>query len=388
MTNALIIGGGIAGPAVAIALQRIGITATIYEAIPTPRDEAGAFLNLAPNGLNALGALGLGECANRLGFRNDRLIFQNDNGRVLAEAPVGGRTVMRGALSRALREAALATGVRMEFGKRLDKIEEQDDTVVATFADGTTARGNLLIGCDGIHSRTRSAYFPAAPNPSYTGIINLGGVTHTDLPTTDNAMHMIFGKAGFFGYAVRPSGETYWFSNYAQSTAPTRAELEGVAATHYREKLLAVHAGDPPAVKHILQAVTGPIGAYPVYDMPSLPAWQRGRVCLLGDASHAVGPHVGQGASLALEDAFVLAKCLRDLPDPPTAFAAFERLRRARVEKVHKASRQTGNQKAPTGWLGRKIRDLILPLFLRKGAQAMEWMYAYPFDWAEPVAMR
>lgn len=93
MTDALIIGGGIAGPAVAIALQRIGITATIYEAIPTPRDEAGAFLNLAPNGLNALGALGLGECANSLGFRNDRLIFQNDNGRILAEAPVGGRTV-------------------------------------------------------------------------------------------------------------------------------------------------------------------------------------------------------------------------------------------------------------------------------------------------------
>lgn len=82
-----------------------------------------------------------------------------------------------------------------------------------------------------------------------------------------------------------------------------------------------------------------------------------------------------------------MAKCLRDLPDPPTAFAAFERLRRGRVEKVHKASRQTGNQKAPTGWLGRKIRDLILPLFLRKGAQAMEWLYAYPFDWGEKVLL-
>lgn len=388
MTQALIIGGGIAGPAVAIALQRVGLAATIYEASPAPRDEAGAFLNLAPNGLNALDALGLADCVNSLGFRNDRLIFQNERGRVLAEAPVGGRTVMRGALSRALREAALAAGVQVAFGKRLDAIDEQGDAVVATFADGTTACGSLLIGCDGIHSRTRSTYFPTAPKPSYTGIINLGGVVLTDLPTTDNAMHMIFGKAGFFGYAVRPSGETYWFSNYAQSTEPNRDAVEGMAGADFRQKLLAVHAGDPPAVKRILQAVTGPIGAYPLYDIPSLPCWQRGRVCLLGDASHAVGPHVGQGASLALEDAFVLAKCLRDLPNPPTAFAAFERLRRARVEKVHKASRQTGNQKAPTGWLGRKIRDLVLPLFLRKGAQATDWMYSYPFDWAEPIAAR
>jgi 2-polyprenyl-6-methoxyphenol hydroxylase-like FAD-dependent oxidoreductase len=88
---------------------------------------------------------------------------------------------------------------------------------------------------------------------------------------------------------------------------------------------------------------------------------------------------------LALEDAFVLAKCLRDRPDAPAAFATFERLRRARVERMLKASRQTGQQKAPTRWLGRKIRDLILPLFLRKGAQATEWMYNYPFDWEERI---
>jgi 2-polyprenyl-6-methoxyphenol hydroxylase-like FAD-dependent oxidoreductase len=82
----------------------------------------------------------------------------------------------------------------------------------------------------------------------------------------------------------------------------------------------------------------------------------------------------------------VLAKCLRDLPDPATAFARFEGLRRERVERIVKQSRRTGEQKTPTGWLGRKVRDLILPVFLRKGAQATEWMYSYQLDWDERIS--
>lgn len=109
-------------------------------------------------------------------------------------------------------------------------------------------------------------------------------------------------------------------------------------------------------------------------------------VCLIGDAAHAVGPHVGQGASLALEDAFVLAKCLRDIPQASSAFSAFERLRRSRVEPILKQSRRTGQQKAPTGWLGRRIRDLILPIFLKSGARAANELYGYALDWEKRVA--
>jgi FAD-dependent urate hydroxylase len=380
----LIIGGGVAGPALGIALRRVGIDAVVYEASPAPRDEGGAFLNLAPNGLNALRTLGLAHLAD-LGFCNDRLVFHTETGRVLADVPVGGVTVMRGALSRGLREAAIAAGVRFEFGKVLESVAEREGGVVARFADGSTTSGCALVGADGIHSRTRASFFPDAP-PTYTGIINLGGVVRTDLLSTDTAMHMIFGRRGFFGYAVRPSGETYWFSNFAQAEEPARGALEAVDGAAYRQRLLTLHLDDPPEVTRILQAVSGPIGAYAVYDMMALPRWHHGRVCLIGDSAHAVGPHVGQGASLALEDAFVLAKCLRDLPDPATAFTTFERLRRERVMRVLKQSRRTGEQKAPTGWLGRKIRDLILPVFLRKGAQETAWMYDYPFDWEVRMA--
>src|SRR5262252_9265895 len=128
----LIAGGGIAGPALAIALRRAGLDAVVYEASPAPRDAAGAFLNLAPNGLRALRALGLAHLA-ELGFRNDRLVFHTETGRVLADAPVGGVTVMRGALSRGLREAALAAGVRVEFGKPVESVAQRDGGVVVRF---------------------------------------------------------------------------------------------------------------------------------------------------------------------------------------------------------------------------------------------------------------
>jgi FAD-dependent urate hydroxylase len=108
----LIVGGGIAGPALAIALRRAEINSIVYESNPKPRDEAGAFLNLAPNGLNVLRELGVENRTERLGFRNDRLVFHSDTGRLLADAPVGGTTLMRGALSRVLREAAIDAGVR------------------------------------------------------------------------------------------------------------------------------------------------------------------------------------------------------------------------------------------------------------------------------------
>jgi 2-polyprenyl-6-methoxyphenol hydroxylase-like FAD-dependent oxidoreductase len=237
--TSLVIGAGIAGPPLGIALARAGMDAVVYESSPRPRDAGGAFLNLAPNGLNVLRALGADGVLEGIGFQNDRLVFQNEAGRVIAELPVGGITVMRGALSRALRAAAEQAGVRFVFGKALESIELRGGNVAARFADGASANGRCLIGTDGIHSRTRDSAFPDAPSPSYTGILNLGGIVQTDLPSTGAAMHMVFGHRAFFGYAVRPSGETYWFSNFAQTTEPARGSLEKGAGNLVRDELMA-----------------------------------------------------------------------------------------------------------------------------------------------------
>ena len=137
--------------------------------------------------------------------------------------------------------------------RRSKSIREQRGEVVVRFADGTYAAGRGVIGADGIHSRTRASVLPDAPRPAYTGIINLGGVVQTDLPPTGDAMHMVFGRRAFFGYAVRPSGETYWFSNYAQKEEPARDAFTNVPADTMRDRLLALHRDDPPEVSRILR---------------------------------------------------------------------------------------------------------------------------------------
>lgn len=123
----------------------------------------------------------------------------------------------------------------------------------------------------------------------------------------------------------------------------------------------------------------------PVEDLPRVPVWHRGRVALVGDAAHATSPSSGQGASLAMESAVQLARCLRDLP-PERAFPAYERLRRARVERIIAAGARTNRDKA-AGPVARVLRDLFLPIALKAFAspERMSWQYGYRIDWDAPV---
>jgi 2-polyprenyl-6-methoxyphenol hydroxylase-like FAD-dependent oxidoreductase len=136
----------------------------------------------------------------------------------------------------------------------------------------------------------------------------------------------------------------------------------------------------------IIAATDEIIPGWNTYDFPRVPMWHNDRMVIIGDAVHATSPSSGQGASLAIEDAIVLAKCLRDLPDTPDAFAAFKRLRQDRVERVVKYGKRSGDGKAP-GRLGAKIRDLMLPTIMQKMAasNSLNWMYDYRIDWLAPV---
>ena len=108
---------------------------------------------------------------------------------------------------------------------------------------------------------------------------------------------------------------------------------------------------------------------------------------VIGDAAHATAPSSGQGASMAVEDAVVLARCLRDLPETGQAFAAYERLRRGRVEKIVAHGARTSNSKA-AGPVGRALRDLMMPMILKRVARggSLAWMHDYHIDWDERVA--
>jgi FAD-dependent urate hydroxylase len=121
--------------------------------------------------------------------------------------------------------------------------------------------------------------------------------------------------------------------------------------------------------------------------VPKLRAWHNGRMVIVGDAAHAPTPTSGQGASLAIEDAVVLAKCLRDLPDPVTAADRFESARRPRVERIVKWATRTNRSKVP-GPVGRVVRDAMLPPMLRMAARsdALRQSFDYHIDWEKTAA--
>lgn len=321
------------------------------------------------------------------------MIMSNGNGKQLGEirngaAPGQGEPsviVRRGDLHRTLREEAERHGVPIFWGKRLERIEVTiDHQVVAHFTDGTTAEGDLLIGCDGIHSHTRRTINPDAPLPAYTGLLSCGGFVHgSRLRPTPDTQHFIFGKRAFFGYFVKESGDVWWFSNIAWPGEPRRSELAAISQSEWREKLLDLHGDDQPFIGDIIRATDGGIGVYPIYDLPTTPIWHRGPIVLMGDAAHATSPSAGQGASLALEDAIVLAKCIRDLPRLEDAFATYESLRRERAERIVIFSRRRGSNKAASNAVARWLRDLMLPFVFRFFAnpRALDWVYSYRVDW-------
>lgn len=394
-TKAVLIGCGIAGPAVALFLRRAGIDAEIYEAQPAPTDYAGLFLTVAANGMGILKTLGLHDQAVAVGFPTNRLQIWSHRGKPLGEVPIGMQhpqgaislTIKRGELQRLLREAALAQGIPIHFGKRLVSVTATGGRdIMAIFADGSSATGDLILGCDGIHSPLRQIIDAAAPAPTYTGLLSGGGYAHLpDLAPTPETMHMVFGKQAFFGYLVKPGGEIYWFENHRLAGTPDRATIAATSQAAWRQKLLDLHKDDLPIINQIINHTQGEIGMYPIYDIPRLPRWSNQQILLLGDAAHATSPNSGQGAALALEDAAVIAQCLRNAPTPAAAFACYEQLRRARVEKIVKFSRQRGNDKALTNPVARWFRDQTMPFFLKlfANAQSMAWLYEYQVNGEE-----
>src|SRR5260370_5972670 len=222
MTTALIIGGGIAGPTTAMALQRVGIEPVVFEAYPGTSAEVGSYFTVTTNGLAALDVVDALPIALGVGFPTYQNVIWNERGQRLATIPLGAalpdgtvsQTIKRARLSHALENEAMRRGVRVEFGKRLvDAGVSPDGRVWTRFADGTAADGDLLIGADGVHSLVRRIIDPAAPTGRFVGLTNFGGYTpNPGRPGNPQRWHLIFGKRAFFGYNLDSDGGAVWFA--------------------------------------------------------------------------------------------------------------------------------------------------------------------------------
>jgi 2-polyprenyl-6-methoxyphenol hydroxylase-like FAD-dependent oxidoreductase len=394
--RAVIIGAGIAGPALAAFLAKVGIESVICEARERPTGSEGGFLGVAPNGMRVLAELGIDGEVEARGVLCDGFAFQNASGarvgvidRRQDRARHDARMVMikRGVLQRVLLDEALRLGTVVHHGTRLVEIDRSDPRlIVARFEDGSEQAGDLVVGCDGLRSRVRSLLFPDQPPPRYSGLLDFGGYA----PIVESSLEigwnvMVFGKRAFFGGFRTPpdehgQAEVWWFHNGGDAQP-----IRSLPADERRRRILELHADDPPWIGSCVRATPEILGPWPLHEVVTMRRWHLGRVGVIGDAAHATSPSAGQGASLALEDAMLLARCLRDVGDPDRAFALLERLRRARIDDVVRQSRRNSSYKAP-GPIGAWFRDRALPCFIKLGERAQHRAYSFRIDWDEVVA--
>jgi 2-polyprenyl-6-methoxyphenol hydroxylase-like FAD-dependent oxidoreductase len=359
--TALIVGAGIAGPACALALGDAGIEATVVEAYPGPADGAGAILTVAPPGLDALRTLGAHTAVLDTAQPVPVTVLADGAGHAFARHDAGGYVLARDTLARILSERAAAAGISVRYNRRLVGATAHPNGVVAHFADGTTAEADILIGADGIHSVVRTLIDPHAPEPAYEGVLGFGAaVAGGDVPVEPGVMHFAFGQR-FLGYWRLPDDRVCWFAALPwppgspsaetppRSAGPTWAAVAAVPRERWLAELRAAYVGHVPGQELLSRTEPGdlvPTG--PMLRMPPLPHWWRDRMVVVGDAAHAPSSSSGQGASLALESALELARCLRERAEPGAAFAAYESVRRLRVEAVAAAAAAANRVKAGT----------------------------------------
>jgi 2-polyprenyl-6-methoxyphenol hydroxylase-like FAD-dependent oxidoreductase len=382
-----ICGAGIGGLALAARLARMGRKPVVFEA----RSEAaigaeGAFLTLAPNGMNGLRAIGCFEAVKEAGIDTTGIEIRNAKGKRLGLAVqrdhdgVFGApsiTIGRGVLARLLLARARELGVDVQLDKRIVGVVPFPEAMRLRLGDSTTHDADILVAADGLRSSVREILFPEYPAPKFTGLVGTGGMTDAPIPDTDGLMRLTFGDNAFFGYLKAAGQPVYWFNSYAADDAEPGKVCDPAG---YARKISALHAGDPSPNAEILEHVRRIERSYPIYDMPALPSWHKGRAVLIGDAAHAVGPHAGQGASMAIEDALVLAACLDAESDCEAAFRRYEALRRDRIDRVVKLTSQNSSQKRSSGWLSLLIRDLVLPVLIPLGIRRGRKLFEYRAD--------
>ncbi|MGK8509182.1 FAD-dependent oxidoreductase [Nocardia asiatica] len=388
--TALVIGGGIAGPVVATALRKAGIEARVFEAYPGPSYGIGSGLALAPNGIAALDIIGAGDPVRAIALPVTKMNLAVGD-KVLALPGLSDvpplQLVDRSELHQALHRHAIAAGVPFEYDKRLVDVQEDASGVTARFADGSIATADVLVGADGIRSAVRTLIDPNAPGPDYTGMLGFGAITECDAEMAPDTMTFAFGKRAYYLYWPVGNGRVAWGANLPHKQYLSLTAARAVPNARWLEILRQTYREDTPGgelARRTTEEELEVVGA--LHIMPPVPHWHRGRMVLVGDAVHAPSNSSGQGASLAIESAVQLARCLRDLP-AAEAFACYERLRRDRVEGIAARAAKINHSKTP-GPVGRKMMQLLMPLMAKtvmKPEKSMGPEQRYRIDWDAPA---
>lgn len=363
----LIIGGGVGGLSVGIALRRAGWDVAVFERAPA-FGVVGAGLTLWANAVKALDSLGLGPALRGGSQKSPGGGFHTWRGQPLAVFSGDAFERLTGAPTVAVHRAELidlladALGRdRVRLGSRFVEFFQTDGGVTARFDDGRVESGDLLVGADGLKSTVRAGLFGDQP-PKYAGYGAWRGVT--DFDTTGMPIGEFLGRGQRFGLVPLRGGRLYWFScaNLPQNTPP--------AADGHKTELLR-RFGDwcRPIPDAIRRTDEGAILYNDIYDRDPADRWGEGRVTLLGDAAHPMTPNLGQGACQAIEDAAELGQCLQGVASTeavPAALKRYEAVRIPRTRYIVRLSRQYGRFAQVEHPIGCWFRDKVMAWTPRK----------------------
>jgi salicylate hydroxylase len=344
--NVVIVGGGIGGLFAANALVAQGLRVRVYEQAPAI-GEVGAGVFLTPNSVRHLQRIGLGPAVEKRGARvgQDSHYFRHE-GAPIAPVQVSDSSGWNATfgMHRADLVEMLAGALprsTVHTGHRCTGFDQDTGGARLTFANGSFAEADIVIGADGIHSELRPYVF-ASSEPVFSGSVAYRGlVAHQRVPhwPTDR-WQMWLGKGRhFLAFPVR-SGELI---NYVGFVPTDERMKESWSAPGDPEVLRQAFAGWDPRIHQLLGEVQMTF-RWALYDREPLPVWTRQRLSLLGDAAHPMLPHLGQGANQSIEDGMALATILAraDRTTAPSALLAYERLRRGRVAQVQRGARENG----------------------------------------------
>jgi 2-polyprenyl-6-methoxyphenol hydroxylase-like FAD-dependent oxidoreductase len=344
--NIVIVGGGIGGLFLANALTAQGLKVSVYEQAPA-LGEVGAGVYITPNCVRQLQRVGVGPAVEKWGAKvgNKSHYFHHD-GSEIADVQVtdtSGWNATYG-MHRAdlvdMLAKNLPAGV-VHTGHRCIGYERRGDTAHVTFENGEATEGDVVVGADGIHSVLRQ-HVHSESLPVFSGTVTYRGVVPVELvpewPEESWLMWLGMGKH-FLVYPLR-AGTLINFVGFVPANQEMR---ESWSAAGDPEELRCEFANWDPKIGYLLGQVQTTFRTA-LFDRDPLPSWTKGRLTLLGDAAHAMLPHLGQGANQSIEDGMALATILAntDRSSVLAGLLLYERLRRERTAKVQSGARANG----------------------------------------------
>lgn len=332
-----IIGGGIGGLTAAIALAQRGASVDLLEQAPTIA-EVGAGLQISPNGWRVLAALGLADVIAATSLRAEAVQLRDfRHGAGVFTMPLGRpdqpwHLIHRVDLIAALAEAAQSAGVTLRFGARVTAITPEAAGTLLQMADGTQEHHGLVVAADGLHSPARAALNPKS-RPFFTGQVAWRTTIAVNRPLAAEA-HVFMGPGR---HLVRYPLRDHHLVNVVAVEERDDWAAEG---WHHRDDpahLIRAFTDFCPEVTKLL-AQAQDVHLWGLFRHPVAERWHAHKLVLLGDAAHPTLPFLAQGANMALEDAYALARCLAEDPDHAAAFARYQAIRRPRCARIVQAA--------------------------------------------------